>query len=233
MDGKSMQISVVGRNIDIGDSLRHYINEGISKCLQRYPEIALSASIAVSKENQLYTTSVVMHTSNHSQVVIKAQGVDADPYTAVNQALARIGSQIHKHRGRIIHHHKNHNHEQMSIAARKYTIANEKIDEELEEGVGAQARIEGEYTDLDLPGGVDDFAATSNHNPTIISERKITIPRLSVKDAVMRMELLGVSAYMFIDKIDSHICMLYYRKDGNISWVDSGQAVEDFSQSET
>ena len=58
--------------------------------------------------------------------------------------------------------------------------------------------------------------------PTIIAEHQLDIESMSVGDAVMRMDLENLQAYLFINSCNDHLNVVYYRKDGNIAWVDSG-----------
>ncbi len=59
-----------------------------------------------------------------------------------------------------------------------------------------------------------------NDNPIIIAEKPIDILTLSVKDAVMKLDLENLPALLFQNARNSKINMVYYRKDGNIAWVD-------------
>lgn len=57
--------------------------------------------------------------------------------------------------------------------------------------------------------------------PTIIEEKTTNLESLTVSDAVMKMDLLNLPALIFINSANNHFNAVYYRKDGNISWVDS------------
>ena len=58
-------------------------------------------------------------------------------------------------------------------------------------------------------------------SPTIIAEKVSGIENLSVKDAVMKMDLLNLPALLFINDASKKLNLVYYRKDGNISWIDT------------
>jgi ribosomal subunit interface protein len=57
--------------------------------------------------------------------------------------------------------------------------------------------------------------------PTIVSEKPMQIKVLSVKDAVMHMDLQDLPAMIFINASNYKLSLVYNRKDGNIAWVDS------------
>ena len=65
----------------------------------------------------------------------------------------------------------------------------------------------------------DDFEAVGD-NPVIIAEKPTDIEAISVSDAVMKMDLESLPALMFKNVKTDRINIVYYRKDGNISWVD-------------
>ena len=58
-------------------------------------------------------------------------------------------------------------------------------------------------------------------NPLIIAEKPIEIETLTVSEAVMQMDLNNLPSLMFQNVKNGRINVVYYRKDGNISWVDS------------
>ena len=58
-------------------------------------------------------------------------------------------------------------------------------------------------------------------NPAIIAEKPTQVLPISVGEAVMKMDLENLPALMFENVKTGRINVVYYRRDGNISWVDS------------
>ena len=58
--------------------------------------------------------------------------------------------------------------------------------------------------------------------PVIIAEGTTDIPKLSVGDAVMRMDLSDAPFVMFRNG-DGGLCLVYRRQDGNIGWIDTSR----------
>ncbi len=56
--------------------------------------------------------------------------------------------------------------------------------------------------------------------PLTIAETGANIPVCTVSEAVMYMDLANECALMFRNAANSHISMVYRRKDGNIGWVE-------------
>jgi len=55
----------------------------------------------------------------------------------------------------------------------------------------------------------------------LIAEKPTIIEKLTVGEAVMKMDLLDVPALLFVNSGNHRLNIVYYRKDGNIAWVDS------------
>ncbi len=71
----------------------------------------------------------------------------------------------------------------------------------------------------------DDGQDIEDDNPVIIAEKQTSIERLTVADAVMRMNLSNLPALMFINKKTDEHNVVYKREDGNISWIESKSEV--------
>ena len=56
--------------------------------------------------------------------------------------------------------------------------------------------------------------------PIIIAEMQTALPVCTVSEAVMRMDLEGLTALMFKNTAHGGLNMVYRRADGNIGWID-------------
>ena len=59
---------------------------------------------------------------------------------------------------------------------------------------------------------------------TVIAEAPAEISRLSVGEAVMRMDLADVAVMMFRNSTTRELNVVYRRSDGNIGWIDPQHA---------
>ena len=57
-------------------------------------------------------------------------------------------------------------------------------------------------------------------SPIIIAEMQTALPVCTVSEAVMRMDLEGLTALMFKNTAHGGLNMVYRRADGNIGWID-------------
>ncbi len=58
---------------------------------------------------------------------------------------------------------------------------------------------------------------------TVIAEQLTEISRLSVGEAVMRMDLADQPVLMFRNRTTGELNVIYRRPDGNIGWIDPGE----------
>ena len=56
--------------------------------------------------------------------------------------------------------------------------------------------------------------------PPIIAEIQSSVPKLTVSEAVMRMDLAEENGFVFRSAIHGGLNFVYRRRDGNIAWVD-------------
>ncbi len=191
-----MQISVSGQQIDVGASLREHVEERLEREVSKYFEQAIDARVVFTKEAHLFVADIIVNEGTGTGIVIKGNGKAGDIYAAFDQASERIEKQLRRYKRRIKDHHKA-NPAEMGDAVQPVSGTKYIFSDEGEE------------------------SAEAEDNPIIIAEKPMQIERLSVSDAVMRMNLANLPALMFINKKSGGISVVYRRDDGNISWVDS------------
>ena len=187
-----MQIIVSGQHFDIGDSLRTYANEIVTKHIQKYFENAINAHVVFSKEGKEFHTAIIVNEGTGTHITIKSDAHDEDAYRSLEKAIKKMDKQLEKYKGRIKNHHKI-KYSNLEVNAIDYTIAQ------------------------------DDSESEEHHdsNPTIIAEEEVSVKVMSVRDAVMHMELGDMNALLFVNSANSKLSFVHYRKDGNISWFDT------------
>jgi hypothetical protein len=128
---------------------------------------------------------------------LKAESESDDVYTAFDVTIIKIEKQLRKYKSRI----KKHNHSR--------TIRED----------GEEHFVEAIKYTLNIPTAVENNE-DYDHEPITIAETAHNIEKLSVSEAIMRMEFAHVPALMFINKLNDRMNMVYHRADGNIAWVD-------------
>ncbi|NDF12281.1 MAG: ribosome-associated translation inhibitor RaiA [Proteobacteria bacterium] len=190
-----MQVQIKGQHIDVGSSLRSHVEEHITKSITKYFDRAVEAEVFFSKQGHLFRTTILVNEGTGKGTMIRSQGDNGDVYASFDEALGRIEKQLRRYKRKLKNHHKNHidsfDKADALMEASKFVISNNE-DKEEDEGDA----------------------------PLIIAEKPTRIERLTVSEAVMKMNLADLPALMFINKKTGSLNVVYHRKDGNISWVD-------------
>lgn len=192
-----MQVSVSGQHIYTGASLQEYVKSRISNSIHKYFDNAPGASIHFNKQNHDYTCDIIVNDGTGRHTVIKSNFISDDIYTSFDIALTRIEKQLRKYKSKLKDHSQRMKVSEITPDVVKYVIAplNSGLEKNQEE------------VDID--------------NPVIVAEKATKILKLSVGQAVMKMDLENLPALMFRNINNDRINVVYYRNDGNISWVDS------------
>lgn len=191
-----MQISISGQHFSIGSSLQEYAKDRITNSVKKYFDHAPGASIHFNKQNYEFICDITVNDGTGRHMIIKSNASADDVYTAFDIALAKIEKQLRKYKSKLKDHSNRIKLSEIGSYAVKYVISPTKFAEEGDK-----------EADTDTP--------------VIIAEKPTKILKLSVGQAVMQMDLENVPALMFENVKTNRINIVYYRKDGNISWVDS------------
>lgn len=200
-----MQVSVKGKQLDIGDALRSHIESNLDRILSKYFGNAIEAHVTLSREAHLYRAQVSAHVGRHIQIA--AQGEADQPYPAFDAAAERLTKRLRRHKRRLRDHHKDTGENTETLLAQQYILAGDQ--------------------------GEEDRETTETDQPVVVAEMTTDIPSLTVSEAVMRMDLAELQAMMFRNQAHGGLNMIYRRPDGNIGWVDplgnSGESLGDNS----
>ncbi|MDR1333447.1 MAG: ribosome-associated translation inhibitor RaiA [Holosporales bacterium] len=115
-----MSTKITGKGVDLGDSLREYISDAVSRIMQKYLEEDVDASVTVKKDSRVFKAEAGVYL--HKGFVIHSQGTSHDAYTAVDAALARLVTLLAKHKNRLINKYKKKKWDDAGNAAIKYVL---------------------------------------------------------------------------------------------------------------
>lgn len=192
-----MHISITGQHISIGESLNDHVKNHILQVTEKYFNKAISSAHIhfVKQSSSQYKCDITVHDGTGRHIVLKADYVSNEVDASFNHAVARLETQLRKYKSKLKDRHARIKVSEILPQAVKYVITPNQYEE-------------------------DDDNLTGD-NPTIIAEKPTEILKLSVRDAVMKMDLEDLPALMFQNIKTDRINIVYYRKDGNISWIDS------------
>ncbi len=196
-----MQMTVQGKQIDVGDSLREHVTDKLSEIDNKYFNHATNATVTFSREGHgstLFKVNISVNVGKN--IMVDSEATESDPYAAFDLASAKTAKRLRRYKRRLRDHHnrKDKTPEMEMQKAMAYTLLQD-----------AEGAIEQDNNEVE-----------AHKDPTIIAEIKTHIESMSVSEAVMRMELADQNAYMFRNAGNEKLNMVYLRKDGNVGWIE-------------
>lgn len=192
-----MQIHISGRHVDLGESFQAQVERRLNDNIPKYIDRVAHVDVVVSKQGSAFRVDIHANTGTHAGLVMKSRGEAMDVYAAFDEAANKVEKQLRRYKRRLKAHH---NEEKTSViaaefSAKKYVLEPESHEELAEEGA-----------------------------PVVIAEKATAIESLTVREAVMKMDLADLPALMFYNSANGRLNVVYRRNDGHISWVDPEQA---------
>ncbi|MFQ5773436.1 MAG: ribosome hibernation-promoting factor, HPF/YfiA family [Kiloniellaceae bacterium] len=187
-----MQLSVKGKQLDVGDALRTHVRESLSRILGKYFGDAIEVGVTLSREGHRFRALVTAHVGRAIQ--LRAQGESEGAYLAFDTAAEHLAKRLRRYKRRLRDHHKEPAPAAEALPAQQYILAGQP--------------------------GDDSSEAEADGMPVIVAEMTTEIPSLTVGEAVMRMDLADLPALMFRNSSHSGLNLVYRRPDGNIGWID-------------
>ena len=194
-----MQLTVQGKQMDLGDALRTHVSEKLAELNSKYFNHATDATVTFSPEGHGHgQVKAHIHVRIGKDIMVLADALAGDAHSAFDEAASKVGKQMRRYKTRLRDHHDRMSKtpETEIIKARDYILAAE--DHHANENDDSQ----------------------NDDNPLVIAEDTRHIQKMSVSEAVMRMDLAGEAAILFRNANHNGLNMVYRREDGNIGWVD-------------
>ena len=188
-----MKLTVTGKQMDIGDSLRAYIKDKIEDISDKYFNRAIESIVTLRPEGGAFVhTHISIRIGKDIMVMADAQTTDA--YASFDEAAEKVAKQLRRYKKKLRDHH-----------------------ERLED---VPATEHFDARDVVLQADTSEDEQDDHQEPIVIAEMTTNIQSMSVSEAVMRLDLSGHPALMFRNAQHGGINMVYRRGDGNVGWVD-------------
>lgn len=187
-----MQLSIHGKQMDLGDTLRTHISDKLEDINQKYFNRAIEAIVTLSPEGHAFTkTHISIRIGKDIMVMADAQ--DTDPYASFDAASEKVAKQMRRYKKRLRDHH-------------------ERLEEEI--------FIPAQHSVIESAVTSDQEEEETPQEPVVVADMITNIQTMSVSEAVMRLDLSGENALMFRNPQHEGLNMVYRRSDGNVGWVD-------------
>jgi ribosomal subunit interface protein len=201
-----MQLTVSGKQVDLSDALRVHVGKNLDTITHKYFDQALEAHVTFSKARSFFTCDINLHAGRG--ITVRGEGEAADAHAAFDDAAEHIATRLRRYRRRVSAHQRDAGSRAKPEAGRQYVLQPE-TDAEYEPEVANNAHAAGLKNGEALHG-------------IVVAESAAAIETLSVRDAVMRMDLAFQPVLMFRNAKTNHLNVVYRRADGNVGWIDPG-----------
>lgn len=201
-----MQLTVTGKQVDVGDALRRHVETALAALLGKYFRTAIEAHAVFGREAHLIRADLSLHVGRG--MVVNSGAAATDHHAAFDAAAERLGKQLRRYKRRLRDYHGKARAAAPAPAespemARSFVLA--PIDEE---DVAADA------------AGTAEAAAGAGGAPVVIAEISTELPHLTVGEAVMRMDSADAPVLLFRNRAHGELNLVYRRGDGNIGWIE-------------
>ncbi|MEM6781231.1 MAG: ribosome-associated translation inhibitor RaiA [Pseudomonadota bacterium] len=196
-----MQLTVHGKQMDVGDALRTHVSEKLEDINNKYFNRAIDATVTLAPEGHAFTkTHISIRVGK--DIMVMSNATETDPYISFDAAAEKVAKQLRRYKKMLRDHHQRleETPEAEIMKARDYVLAT----------TGPEAEEQDNRSE-DVPEG---------DNPVVIADMVTNIQTMTVSEAVMRLDLSGQNALMFRNPQHDGLNMVYRREDGNVGWVD-------------
>lgn len=125
-----MELSITGKQIDIGDSLRTYVQTKMSQSVGKYFDRPVDGSVTFSRDGHEYRADCTVHLS--SGLYLHSHGRSTDIYASFDGAIERMDKRVRRYKGRIKAHHNVERDAYAYSPAREHVISGEGPEKEPE-----------------------------------------------------------------------------------------------------
>lgn len=182
-----MQITVKGKQIDLTDSLKHYVNEKMSK-IPRYFDHIISAEVCLSLERNWHVAEVTVFGEGFD---MRGEEKSKDMYNSIDRVIEKLERQLKKQKGKVGVRH--------SARGPSAPV--------LSDGVSS-----GELDKKASANGSSDDA--SLYAPRVEQVHSFYARSLSIEEAIKEMESAGHEFYAFFNEDRRRVNVVFKRKKG-------------------
>ena len=98
-----MQLSVKGKQIDVGEALRSHVEAQLKDIIGKYFSDSLDAHVTFSREAHLFRADIAVHAGRG--ILLQSNATAAEPYPAFDVAAGRIAHRLRRYKSKLKDHH--------------------------------------------------------------------------------------------------------------------------------
>jgi ribosomal subunit interface protein len=115
-----MNVTVKGKQIDVGDALREYVNENLGQTVKKYFPQPIDGQVVFSRDAHLFTADVQLHVGRG--LVVQSHGEAGEPYPAFDDCLQKIARQLQRYKKRLQDEHHRKDAVDEAVLASSYVL---------------------------------------------------------------------------------------------------------------
>ena len=201
-----MHITVAGKQVETGDALKTHVRDGLDAIVRKYFDHALEANVTFRRDakGRLGAFNCDINLKAGRNLFVRGEGEGPDAHRAFEVAAEHVAKRLRRYRRRVNDHARSLAEERADAAetAPEYVVSQADGEAGEEDGTSAPA------------------AANGADNGVIVAEQPAEIARLTLSEAVMRLDLAQMAALPFRNSGSGAINLVYRRSDGCIGWID-------------
>lgn len=186
------RIDVLGRHLQVTEAMKNYAQEKLSK-IERFHTHIMHIQVTLDIQKMDHLCSIVLKIDH---VQVKAHAVSTDMYVSIDKAVDKLQNLLRRYKGKIQDHHK----KGRSIVDMQVNVFKRPYDELAE----FNAEIEAKTLEK------QQFVI-----PQVVGTENKKLKRLTLDEALMKMDLSGDHFLVFRGEEDQKLKVLYRRNDGH------------------
>lgn len=116
-----MNVTVKGKQIDVGDALRDYVSGNLGTEVKKYFPNPVDGQVTFSRDNHNFVADIHIHVGRG--IVLQSHGEAGEAHPAFDAGLAKLSRQLNRYKQRLVdHHHKS----EEAVFAPSYVLENDE-----------------------------------------------------------------------------------------------------------
>lgn len=212
-----MHITVAGKQVETGEALRTHVRDGLGAITRKYFDHALEANVTFRRDHRA-AFSCDINLKAGRNLFMRGEGEAPDAHRAFEVAAEHLAKRLRRYRRRVNDHARSLAEDRAPRDGTAEVARQVVLRHEDEEGAQATESAGAERIEAQLPQG-----ERIDHS-VVVAEQPTVIERLTVGEAVMRLDLTHAPLLMFRNDASGVLNVVYRRPDGHVGWIDAPAA---------
>lgn len=114
-----MNVTVKGKQIDVGDALRDYVSDHLGQSVKKYFPNTVDGQVVFSRDAHLFTADIQLNVGRG--LVLHSHGEAGEAYPAFDVGLEKLSRQLQRYKKRLVEHNR-HETKVEEVQAPSYVI---------------------------------------------------------------------------------------------------------------